>query len=349
MTSLIEEFQYPKLGPGMMWERCQELVEAQGSKVVFDSPVTTMRHRDGRATQVVSDGTTYDADHVISSMPFNHLLRAMDPPVPAEVQARRRRARVPRLPVGRARRARRQGGVDRQLDLHPRSRGQDHAGPELRLVVALHGAGRPQRPRPRVHGQGGRRVVDGDRRRPDREGERGARGARADARPTTSRPATSCGCRRPTRSTTRPTGPTWRSSARGSASHAPNVHPVGRNGMHRYNNQDHSMFTAMLTVENILGADHDIWDVNVEEEYHEERRSLRAPGTGRDAPVLPTAEPPQRLSATAAQHAVAERPPRHEQPSPRPRCGRTSSRCRRWRSLKVIGISTIGRSVWCTR
>ncbi len=52
-------------------------------------------------------------------------------------------------------------------------------------------------------------------------------------------------------------------------SHAPNVHPVGRNGMHKYNNQDHSMYTAMLTVENIHGADHDIWSVNVEEEYHE--------------------------------------------------------------------------------
>ena len=50
---------------------------------------------------------------------------------------------------------------------------------------------------------------------------------------------------------------------------APNVHPVGRNGMHKYNNQDHSMYTAMLTVENIFGASHDIWSVNVEEEYHE--------------------------------------------------------------------------------
>jgi hypothetical protein len=46
--------------------------------------------------------------------------------------------------------------------------------------------------------------------------------------------------------------------------HAPNVHPVGRNGMHKYNNQDHSMYTAMLTVENIHGARHDIWSVNVE-------------------------------------------------------------------------------------
>jgi hypothetical protein len=71
------------------------------------------------------------------------------------------------------------------------------------------------------------------------------------------------------------------------AVHAVNVQPVGRNGMHRYNNQDHSMLTAMLAVENILkDAGHDLWAVNVEEEYHEEV-SARPQGTGRDAPVLP--------------------------------------------------------------
>jgi hypothetical protein len=70
--------------------------------------------------------------------------------------------------------------------------------------------------------------------------------------------------------------------------HAPNVHPVGRNGMHKYNNQDHSMYTAMLTVENLLGASHDIWEVNVEEEYHEEGDTTSgSKGTGRDAPILP--------------------------------------------------------------
>jgi hypothetical protein len=72
----------------------------------------------------------------------------------------------------------------------------------------------------------------------------------------------------------------------------PNVHPIGRNGMHRYNNQDHSMYTAMLTVENILdGTTHDVWNVNVEEEYHEEvHEGTRATsGTGRDAPVIPRA------------------------------------------------------------
>ena len=45
---------------------------------------------------------------------------------------------------------------------------------------------------------------------------------------------------------------------------------VGRNGMHRYNNQDHSMLTAMLAVKNVLGASNDLWSVNVEKEYHED-------------------------------------------------------------------------------
>jgi protoporphyrinogen oxidase len=73
------------------------------------------------------------------------------------------------------------------------------------------------------------------------------------------------------------------------AAEVPNVHPVGRNGMHRYNNQDHSMYTAMLTVENIVwGAGHDIWTVNVDEEYHEENSGAgRDAGTGRDAPIVP--------------------------------------------------------------
>ena len=72
--------------------------------------------------------------------------------------------------------------------------------------------------------------------------------------------------------------------------HAANVHPVGRNGMHRYNNQDHSMYTAMLTVDTICGgAEHDVWSVNVEADYHEvlTEAPSAAAGTGRASPVLP--------------------------------------------------------------
>ena len=50
----------------------------------------------------------------------------------------------------------------------------------------------------------------------------------------------------------------------------PNLYLVGRSGMHKYNNQDHSMLTAMLSVKNILGARYDVWGVNVDNEYHEE-------------------------------------------------------------------------------
>ena len=51
-----------------------------------------------------------------------------------------------------------------------------------------------------------------------------------------------------------------------------NMYLVGRNGMHKYNNQDHSMLTAMLSVKNILGASYDVWEVNVDNEYHEEMK-----------------------------------------------------------------------------
>jgi protoporphyrinogen oxidase len=55
----------------------------------------------------------------------------------------------------------------------------------------------------------------------------------------------------------------------------PTLHLVGRNGMHKYNNQDHAMMTAMLTAKNILAGSrvHDIWNVNEDAEYHEAGRS----------------------------------------------------------------------------
>ena len=48
-----------------------------------------------------------------------------------------------------------------------------------------------------------------------------------------------------------------------------NLQTMGRNGLHRYNNQDHSMLTALYAVRNILGENLDVWDINVDESYHE--------------------------------------------------------------------------------
>ena len=49
-----------------------------------------------------------------------------------------------------------------------------------------------------------------------------------------------------------------------------NLQLVGRNGMHKYNNQDHSMLTARLAVRNVFGERHDLWAVNADDEYHED-------------------------------------------------------------------------------
>ena len=90
ITSLIEEFEYPKLGPGMMWERCRELVEAAGTKVVLDTAVARIRDRwrPGRLgawPRRRAAETEYPASAVISSMPLSALVKAIDPPPPAEV------------------------------------------------------------------------------------------------------------------------------------------------------------------------------------------------------------------------------------------------------------------------
>ena len=58
---------------------------------------------------------------------------------------------------------------------------------------------------------------------------------------------------------------------------SPNLQLVGRNGMHKYNNQDHSMMTAQCAAENILGAAYDLWSINAELDYHEEKDEHKKP------------------------------------------------------------------------
>ena len=76
----------------------------------------------------------------------------------------------------------------------------------------------------------------------------------------------------------------------------PNLHLVGRNGMHKYNNQDHAMMTAMLCVENILADTklYDLWDVNSDAEYHEAGSAAAQETTGSALRHVPT-----RLSTPA--------------------------------------------------
>ncbi len=296
ITTLIEEFRYPKFGPGMMWEACAEKVEAMGGSVLMETRVETIHLESGRAVGVTvsGDGTSrrIEANHVISSMPVAELVRSLDPPPPDEV-----------LAAGR--------------DLHYR----DFL--TVALVVSAEAAFDDNWiyvHAPEVHvgriqnfGQWSPYMVvegttclgleyfvfEGDAlwetdddtlvKMATHELEQLGL-ARPDAvergyvvRVKKAYPYYDFAYRENVAKVV-----DWL------AANAPNVHLVGRNGMHKYNNQDHSMFTAMLTVENIHGANHDVWSVNVEEEYHEERSTAEPEtpddvggGTGRDAPILP--------------------------------------------------------------
>jgi len=292
VTSLIEQFQYPKYGPGMMWERCHELVEAQGSKVQFRAEVVRVAHEGGRATSVTyrdatGAETTLPADHVISSMPFPALLRAMDPPPPAEVlQAADDLHFRDFLSVALVVPEDKVAWTDNWIYIHD---------PGVKTMrVQNFGSWSPYLVKDGRNVLGLEYTVEeGDEwwTAPDEELIR--KGTQELARlglMDESDVEAGYVVRMPK------AYPTYDEDYKDNVAvlrawleaNAPNVHPIGRNGMHRYNNQDHSMYTAMLTVENLYGASHDIWEVNVEEEYHEEAKGSGAPsGTGRDAPILP--------------------------------------------------------------
>lgn len=89
-TSLIENFLYPKCGPGQMWETAGRKFESMGGRIVRDAAVTELVRHDNKVTAVGTRGVdgvkrTWDASHVISTMPIKELVEAMNPGVPDEV------------------------------------------------------------------------------------------------------------------------------------------------------------------------------------------------------------------------------------------------------------------------
>ena len=291
VTSLIEEFQYPKLGPGMMWETCRALVEKAGVEVLLQSPVACIERRPGAATAVVFEHrerpVRVETDHVISSMPFSALVRAMEPPPPAGVLAAAdalhyRDFLTVALVVPEAR-----GFPDNWIYIH---------SPKVKVGrIQNFGAWSPFMVRAGTTCLGMEYFVFEDDEMWAREDD--------DLIALATEELAAIGLVEPGQvqrgyvvrmpkaypvydDTYRDAVETIRHWL---ADEVPNVHPVGRNGMHKYNNQDHSMYTAMLSVENIVAdAGHDIWSVNVDEEYHEEKAEAHGDsGTGRDAPVVP--------------------------------------------------------------
>jgi protoporphyrinogen oxidase len=293
ITSLIEQFHYPKYGPGMMWERCRDLIEAQGVEVVMNTSVIGIENADGPGRAVIAQGPDgeqhrYPCDHVISSMPLSALARAMDPPARVQAAADDLRYRdflTVALVVPES-----AGFPDNWIYIHALEvkvgriqnfgvwspylvkEGRTCLGMEY---FVFEGDEIWNTPDDQLVAQATRELEFLGLAAPGQV-EAGYVVRVPKAYPFYDQQYKDNVA----------TIVDWLGEA------APDIHPIGRNGMHRYNNQDHSMYTAMLTAENIAtGTTHDVWNVNVEEEYHEAATVTPPPpggthGTGRDAPVI---------------------------------------------------------------
>jgi protoporphyrinogen oxidase len=89
-TSLIEKFLYPKLGPGQLWEHVADLVRAQGGEIHFGLKMDRVHVEDGKVVAVeavnqAGERSSFAGDYFFSTMPVRDLVEALDAPVPAEV------------------------------------------------------------------------------------------------------------------------------------------------------------------------------------------------------------------------------------------------------------------------
>ena len=272
ITSLIEEFQYPKLGPGMLWERCVAQLEEKGVEVSLRCRVSRIRLRESRAVSVVVTGASEEevpCTHVISSMPLSALLEALEPAPPGRVLTAARNLRYRDFITVALVVDEKNAFPDNWIYIHE---------PRVNVGrVQNFGSWSPHMVKPGYTCLGLEYFVF--------EGDDLWTSSNESLIALATKEMQFLGLlseedkvhegyvvRMPK------AYPLYDADYKTNVeiirlwldAEAKNVFPVGRNGMHKYNNQDHSMLTSMLTVDNILGASHDTWSVNVEEDYHEE-------------------------------------------------------------------------------
>lgn len=287
VTSLIEQFQYPKFGPGMMWEAAAEQVKAKGTRIEMQTRATGVtRDAKGKLSVQVGGGKSFSAKEVISTMPINELALSLTPAAPKRViDAAKKLKHRDFLTVALVVPAE-YSFPDNWIYIHE---------PGVRVGrIQNFGSWSPFLVKDGRTCLGMEYFVN--------EGDEMWTASDEDLVEIASREIERLKLVRPGDIEIGYVVRVPKAYPVYDAAYAenleivrmylkdewPDVHPVGRNGMHRYNNQDHSMLAAMITVDNLVtGATEDVWEVNVDEEYHEESRAKGAPaGTGRSAPVI---------------------------------------------------------------
>jgi protoporphyrinogen oxidase len=280
VKTLIGTFRYPRLGPGMMWEACVKKVRALGGEVLTGRSVVACRFEAASSTWTASalaaDGATeeFHGEHLISSMPMRQLVGQIEP-------------RLPEAAVRSANSLRYRDFLTVGLILRERNRFPDNwiyiHDPNVKMGrIQNYKSWSPEMVPDSNYccygleyfcfeGDGLWTMRDADLiALGAKELEQVGLGKRADV-------VDGCVIRQPK------AYPVYDDDyeqhvgivRRALDAHCRNLHLVGRNGMHKYNNQDHAMMTALLAARNILAGEnkYDVWSVNEDGEYHESGRA----------------------------------------------------------------------------
>ena len=276
--SLIDEFYYPRLGPGMMWERLQENVEQLGGVVRTHQEVVEIHHGAGRIEAVAlrhgaGETTTVPVDQLISTMALDDLILRMCPAPPSQVVEAARSLRYrdfvmvglilrrpslfadnwiyihsPQVMVGRIQNFG-NWSADLVPDPHTSSLGMEYFCNRGDATWTMPDDELVRLASKEIETLGlakGTDVIWG-----------------TVIRQPKAYPVYDADYQRHLE-----TIRTWLTTLQ-------NFQTIGRNGQHRYNNLDHSMLTGLAAVHRILGEGTDPWQVNTENSYHEERELQR--------------------------------------------------------------------------
>lgn len=288
-TSLITRFFYPKFGPGQMWETVTAQVKDCGGQVHMQKKIESVNHADGKVTSVVvvdASGTkeTVECDYFFSTMPVRHLVAGMNPAVSNEVQevakgliyrdfmtvglllsklhveekGKKPNTEVPDNWIYVQDRGVKVGRIQIFNNWSPYMLNDYKKNVWIGLEYFVdEGDELWEKPDPDMITQGIAELEHiGFLKKEDVEDACVLRMKKA--------------------------YPAYFGTydqldvIRDWSVTIPNMFLIGRNGMHRYNNQDHSMLTAMTAVDNIVAGvsnNLNIWEVNAERVYHEEKKS----------------------------------------------------------------------------
>jgi protoporphyrinogen oxidase len=278
VTTLIEEFRYPRLGPGQMWERFAQRVEARGIPVHLKNRCVAVRHDGKRVTgvgvQTNSHVTEYAVDGLVSSIALSDLVRSLDPAPPPEILAAAVRLRYRDLCLVALMTTQDEPFPDNWIYIHdPGTRAgrvqnfgawspdmvrpgtaclgveyYSFEGDEVWELSDVEAVGMATEELARIGLLDPEKVVDGVK-----------------VQVPKAYPMYDSGYEEAV------------AVLRDYLGRFENLVTCGRNGLHRYNNQDHSMWTAILATLNLIdGTEYDVWSVNAEAEYLEEGEAVDA-------------------------------------------------------------------------